>query len=302
MRFATAPLLALSLLASESSTFAQQATIGGSRSNANALFRSLRSNLAGQAYPALMSYTITVHVQSNGGVREDHYDGQVNGGTGDFRVRQFSHEELASPYVPHGINVVLMLQGGAPVVLSKQLPAEPLGVPNLSPIYSFGLRRCPGTSRSSDSTTDDSGLRRIGFVVSTSRIYAVSFVGDELIDGVETSHLALSPVLNPGKNRMRDVWIDGSNNLVRARVSGNFTARETQGVTWLLRFQTTNGLTFIKSETAEAPISFAHQQYDDVSIEFSDISSADGLRALDFALPKDSGDGGLQEPARDGPC
>jgi hypothetical protein len=294
MRFATATLLALSLLSGESSVFAEP--------DANALFGSLRSNLAAQAYPSLMSYAITVHVQSNGAVREDHYDGQADGRTDDFRVRQFSHEEDESPYVPHGINVVFMVQGATPVVLSKQRDAEPFGVPNLSPIYSFGLRRCPGPSDSSDSTTDGSGFRRIGVVVSTSRTYNASFVGDELIDGVETSHLLLSPVSKPEKNRLRDVWIDGSNNLVRARVAGNFTARETQGVTWLLRFQTTNGLTFIKSETAEAPISFAHQRYDDVSIEFSEISRDDAPRALEFALPKDASDGRLQEPAGDSPC
>ncbi|MGA3037821.1 MAG: hypothetical protein ABSE64_10115 [Vulcanimicrobiaceae bacterium] len=288
-----APLIAVSLLASDGSAAAEP--------DANALLRSLRSNLARQAYPSLMSYAITVHVQSNGVVREDHYDGHAKGGTGDFRVSQFSHEEEASPYVPHGINVVLMLQSGSPVMLSKQLPAEPLGVPNLSPIYSFGLRRCPDPSHASDLTTD-SGLRRIGVVVSTSRIYNASFVNDEMIDGVETSHLALLPVLKPDKNRIRDVWVDGSNNLVQARVSGNFTARETLGVSWLLRFQTINGSTFIQSETAEGPISVDHRRYDSVSIEFSDISIDTALTTLEFALPKDSSDGGLQEPAADGPC
>lgn len=262
--------------------------------DANALFQSLRSNLAEQTYPSLMSYAITVHVQSSGAVHEEHYDGQVEG-TGDFRVRQFSHEEEAHPYVPRGINVIV----GA-VAVSRQSPAEAFGVPNLSPIYSFGLRRCAAPAQAPDATTFNSGLRRIGEVVSTNRTYNVSFVGDETIDGVETSHLALSPVFKPKRNRLRDVWIDGSNNLVRARVSGNFTAGKTEGVPWLLRFQTTNGATFIKSETAEASISLEHRKYDDVSIEFSNISRGDALRALEFALPKS--DGGLQEPAGDGLC
>jgi hypothetical protein len=300
-RIATATLLLGLLVCSEGSVFAEQAPLPGSPPDANALFGSLRSRLAGQAFPSLVSYTVVVHTESGDTVLENHYNGQANGRTGDFRVRQISQEEDENPNVAHGINVVLGFQGGTPAVLSQQRDTAPFGVPNLSPMYSFGLRRCPAPSDSS-ATPDESGLPRIGVVVSTSRTYNASFVGNELIDRVETSHLALVPVLNPDKNRLRDVWIDRSNNLLYARVAGNFTARETQSVTWLLQFQTTNGLTFIKSESAEAPIAIAGQRYDDVTIEFSDISTDVATRSLEFALTKDAGDGGLQEPARDSPC
>jgi hypothetical protein len=60
---------------------------------------------------------------------------------------------------------------------------------------------------SPDPSETDS-IKTITSVRARSRPYAVTLVGSETIDGIETTHLALHPYRTPDKHVLRDLWID----------------------------------------------------------------------------------------------
>ncbi len=274
----------------------------------DALFSAARAALANQSYPSHIAYSIVVRVQAAGKTHEDHYRGSIEGSNDNFRVDQFSDEERANPSTPHGINVVWLAGStGTAIALSKRTPGEPMGIPDLSPIYSFGLRKCP-TLEPAD-TGEDATLKTIGRVVSANHIYNVSSLGPEVIDGTNVTHLSLAPITNPARNRLRDVWIDSSDLIIQARTSGNFRARETEHVPWVIRYKQIDGGNYVVSESSEAPVKFAGHVYDSVTIEFRDIvlnvdsGPSRFARDLRFALPQIRSKGAnLIEPSDGDAC
>ena len=119
------------------------------------------------AYPEAVQFVVHVNVQNHGKNLLIHYRGEEEVRRGNIHVDRFSAEEMARPYVPHGINVYLTLgvsTGGATItgagrqaltLLSKKLsPDEPtydlLGTPHLSSAYSFVRSPRIGYHRSAD--------------------------------------------------------------------------------------------------------------------------------------------------------
>ena len=74
-----------------------------------------------------------------------------------------------------------------------------------------------------DATT---GPRTIARVTTRVRPYEVTLVGDETVDGVATTHLALVPYRDPASHLVRDLWIDrATNGVVRLHGVASLAAR-----------------------------------------------------------------------------
>jgi hypothetical protein len=270
--------------------------------NPDDLFAAARTVLANQRYPSHITYSIVVRFDSGDDTHDDIYNGSVDGSSEDFRVDQFSDKERANPATPHGTNISVLSN-----TIGKVNPGESIWIPDLSPIYSFGLRRCPTPDRSASG--GDAGAKTIGRVVSANRTYNVFSVGPETIDGAAVTHLALQPISDPNRYRLRDVWINAANVIVQARTSGNFTARATEHVPWIIRFKTIAGANYVESETSEEPVSVDGRTFDTVTVLFYNIGSQPefgfmrATRNAQLALP-DEGRGGenLTEPASSNAC
>jgi hypothetical protein len=269
-----------------------------------ALFGQARSAWARMTYPRLVDYDVVVILLAGAARRVDRYHGQLEPASGAFRVRPFSQAEEAQPYVPHGTNVIWGLSvgvhGNQPVTapgggatlhlggwIAKETPVEPFAVPELSPLYSFGVRACPGV-RVAD--PDVSGLRTIGSVFTLSRRYRITVIGTEPLDGTAATHLALVPLVDPRADRLRDLWLDPSTFAVlQARVAGNFAGKAEASVPWVIRFATLDGATYIESETSTAPVRRGKKTFDTVQIRFDAVRGDRGSPGLAFALPPDYG-------------
>jgi hypothetical protein len=138
----------------------------------------------------------------------------------------------------------------------------------IAPSGGFTAAPAPGAAPS------DASLRQIGKVSTTFKIYDVSYVGEVKIGDVTTWHLRLKPRLNPGRYRVRDLYIDESNDeTVRIRTEGNFTLKNL-GCYWDVDFAKIDGHWYIVRETADQPV----DGFDSIVVTFSnyrEITKAD---------------------------
>jgi hypothetical protein len=108
-------------------------------------------------------------------------------------------------------------------------------------------------------------LRQIGNVRTTFKIYDVSYVGEVKIGDVACWHLRLKPRLNPGRYRVRDLYIDESNDqTLRMRTEGNFTIKNL-GCYWDIDYAQIDGHWYIVKETADQAV----DGYDSIVVTFS---------------------------------
>lgn len=274
----------------------------------SAVFDRAKTLWAMMKYPEVTEYVVAVTVTSAGNVRTDRYTGEVKSTSGEFRVNKFSDYEIAHPHVPHGINFVAGFSAGMRygpqtvdgIVLNPPAAVERFAVPEISPLYSFGIRSC--SSRTANRVRADDNVKVIGSIATNAdRRYRVTIVGDESVDGQETTHLALIAVSEPKSNRLRDVWVaKATGAVVQARTDGNFSGKSASGTPWLVHFVTTDGATYIESEATEAPLKWGRARLDSVRIVFEHVQAAPRSLTLAFAIPADlSNLNAVVEPSED---
>ena len=260
---------------------------------------------------ARIEYVIVVTAVVNGRPKQNHFRATYLG-DGYLRVANFSNEEQQSPYVPHGVNILVTLglgvgnvragdgyqTGGLPG-LSRALtnlidhdgpPPLLLGVPLLEPGYAFGLRRHPsGAVGVVPQSAPSPGLRTIGTATASYREYDVELVAIEAEADGRAYHLRLTPRREPQRNRLREMWVDVSTfTPLRVITAGNFTAGPPTRARWLTTFHRVRNCTLIDTETALEPLDYGRSNvYDRTSIVFDVISDPDAYRTpvLTFRRP-----------------
>ncbi len=257
-----------------------------------------------QVYPTRIDYVVTVRVVQNGveGVR--HYAAEYAPTTNDLHVVATSIEQLAHPEDPHGITIRITREARGQKAFS--IPVNPeasldyLGVPLLAPTYSFGLARSrdtsvPATPEPSPSAGNEPEI--IGSVIARARTYAVSYLGEERLPQGLAYHLALRPLRDPGRYRLRELWIEAATyRTLKAVTEGNFTDGPATRVNWTTTFQTIDGAQYIDTEKAEGPLRYGAQKFDEASISFERIRAHHGLPSLQFLFSQLPVKNALTEP------
>lgn len=272
------------------------------------IFDRARNELQAQSYPDPIFYRTTVHVSEGVKDESEHFRAEAFS-SGEVRVEGVSEEEQATPHESSGVNFRLAFSigwntgaGGQTETVPqdvhrKEASPDYLGVPLLSPSYSFGLTPERGESPPSSLPFDASNLRTIATVSATSRAYRIAFLGTEIIDGLYTDHLCLEPATHPDRYRIRELWVDAyTYQIVQLRTQGNFTAVPMSNVPWLVTFQNVDGSMYVKSETALEPLAFRHDRtFSSASITFDEIRATGDSPPI---LPTMDGDAdiNLREP------
>lgn len=215
-----------------------------------AIFAKAQRALRAAAYPRTLSYVVHVQVLENGTSRDAHYKEQCNTLTGRIVPDPISEEERSSPHVPHGMNVRVHL--GATVPLGRpEAEVDYLGVPQLSPVYAFGLRDVE------------------------KRDYDVKLVGTERVQNHMDYHLALHPARLSYKLRLRELWIDRKTGAVDRIVShGNFTAFPYLMSNWTVDFAHVRGAAYITQETTDGAIRVDAHTYSGATLYFENVRAA----------------------------
>lgn len=250
------------------------------------IFEHARRVLRAQSYADSIYYRTTVRVSEGAKDELEHFHAQSSGA--DVRVEGISDEEQAAPHESSGVNFKLSFSigwntgaGGQTETATedahrKEASPDYLGVPLISPAYSFGLTSTEtGSAKPSPAGTSD--LPIIASVTAIGRVYDVSLVGTETVDGLYTYHLHLKPAIQPNRYRIRELWVDVyTYRIVRLQTQGNFTSTPMSNVPWLVTFQSVDGSTYIKDETALEPLIFPHDRtFSTASISFNDIRATD---------------------------
>ena len=262
-----------------------------------------RKAWSAQIAPAAVDYVVLVRLRNGEKPTAIHYRGEEDIAADTIHVDRFSDEEVATPYVSRGINVVVGLAvsfgskavGQTPnrpsaatggILLSRPEPSfDLLGTPHLSPSYAFGMKQLPELAASA---RDPSALKTIGKVAVVSRTYAIR-CDPALTPDEGAMHLLLEPLRDPRNNRLREMWIDPlTNRTLRIRTAGNFRDGPALHCDWSIAFTMIGGVNYIAKEVALGPLDYGRNKiYRDVTISFEHIAplARSTLRTLLHQLP-----------------
>jgi hypothetical protein len=282
------------------------------------IFAQARRYWESQRYPGRLQYTVVVRVHEGGKDRAEHYRSAYDSYTGSIVFNPVSDEELAHPHAAKGANVCILF-----LCLTKpEPPVDFLGAADLSPNYGFGIAPTPLTPvpppltpaeivrqvrdqfhdpdpRATPSPTPEPspGLHEIATVYAKNRAYDVSLVGTDDIDGSPAYHLALHPLREPHRYRLRDLWVDTITFAPRKLVEAlNFTNGPGTNVPWSVTFANRDGALYIDTETALAPMQYRGLIYTQASVSIEDLTPVEKLpRDLSDFQPEDPS-GMLEEP------
>jgi hypothetical protein len=270
--------------------------------DANQIFARARAVWDTQTYPTRIDYIVTVRVTQNGIPERSHYAAEYSPVSADLHVVATSDEQLAQAHVAEGINVRITRQSGGKTTMSipvnVESPTDYLGVPLLEPTYSFGLARAHAiVSQKLNPLPPEEAPGVIGSVVARARTYDISYVGEEEYALGRVHHLSLRPLRDPGRYRLRELWVDTVRfTTVKAVTEGNFVDGPGTRVSWTTTFQTVDGALYIDTEKANAPLRYGAQKFEDATISFETIQAHHGMPPPKFLFSQLPVQNALTEP------
>jgi hypothetical protein len=244
-----------------------------------------------QHYPASIGYKVAVDVTEAGKERVEHYPSYYDALHDAIHVDSVSDYQKEHPPSGRGVALMFNFLGGKVRLGRPDFPVDFLGVPELAPNYSFGIAPyVPASKMTPDELVAEirrefhdskptptpgpsaNGLTEIADVVAYKRYYRIVLVGVDAVEGLAAYHLGLTPLREPTKYRLRDVWIDTKTYATRKLVSdGNFVNGPGPGATWTVTFASVDGQQYIAQEQTAQPLEYGGLRYSDVSIRFEDV-------------------------------
>jgi len=249
-----------------------------------------------QHYPAVVSYMVHVETLRRQKPEERHYRSRWFALTNNVAVDPISVEERAHPYrPPPGFDVSILVHvghiGGPNEGTGTN--GDLIGVPVLTPNYSFGISRYTPPEALTPAELvaeiraefhdpapekiaqlEQKYPKTIAHVFSSSSAYRIVLVGIEQVGNHSDYHLSLSPMREPSKYRLRDVWVNQTTFATdKLRTDGNFVDAGTSSIPWTVTFQHIDGAVYIEREVSERPI---RHWFDSIGISFEGITKGKG--------------------------
>ena len=269
----------------------------------DALFLAARQARSQSAYPHFARYATIVRYRNGASEMTRAWETAEDLRRRIVHARALSRQDAANPHVPHGINVRGSIAAGIarPVppgamsgpppsvgfsaTFNAERPDDPIGQLSLAVDQDFGLAidaaRISATLDMSTISATSTALPHIGRSGAIARTYDVTHLGNVVEDGVALHHLALKPLRDPYRNRLRELWLDAKTSLpVRAVVAGIGDRRPLDTVSWRVDFAQVEGGTYVARETALAPIDYGKAgMLRDVTITFAELHPTNHLTA-----------------------
>jgi hypothetical protein len=258
---------------------------------ADALFAAARRARSESAYAHYALYATVVTFRHGG-----HHVVSTWDTVEDLRRRlvhahSIRREEAARPHVPHGIAIGVTAGPSGPIygmppkgrIINHEPTDDPIGQVTFAVDQDFGLALTAppigATVSMSQVATTVSTLPNIGRTGTVARTYDITDLGDLAEGGVTMHHLALRPLREPRRYRLRELWLDTKSALpVRAVVAGIGDDWPLDAVDWRVDFKQLDGGTYIARETALSPLDTDGGRLDDVTITFDDLRPTNRLK------------------------
>ncbi len=246
------------------------------------IFASARRAWDGSAYPRYTTYTVGVRYEKGARKISRHYATYEDMRRNLVFARDFSPEEEADPKTPHGTNLAI-----GPFVINPDHPEDPIGPLALGINQDYGISltsRLIKAVNDAEDAANATGLPIIGSTSTTQRDYDVRFIGTETAaDGTLVDHLGLTPLHDPKRLKVREIWVDAKTYVVHSvLLASNFNGSPLSGVAWRVEYRIVDGAPYLDTETAQAPVTYRGQgTLRDVTIAFTDVKE---LERLPWAL------------------
>jgi hypothetical protein len=263
------------------------------------IFGHARNVWAQQRYPAYLTYTVTVNVTERGVDKTKHYHLAYDAQNAKIYVNPVSDEERAAPPDPNGVTFHLLPKRQHQVLFDKKVgnPGEAvdyLGVPMVSPTYSFGMSTAafegdrdpdalvqeirreyadPTPPLKARQIANSGPIKTIAMVTGYHRNYDITLAGMDNLDGHQCYHLLLKPTYQSARLRLRELWVDTQTfETLKLVTAANFTGSQ---VPWTITFADMNGALYIAQEEAMKPVGVGDHRYEHASVSFDAITPSD---------------------------
>jgi hypothetical protein len=245
-------------------------------SDPQAIFAAARAAWAYTAYPRYANYSVGVRYRSGAAVVVRHYETLEDLRRVIVFAQTFSREETANPsFPPPGVNF-----GMLGMTVNSARPDDPIGPLALAINYDFGIslaQRTTQVAQMGSEVTSPARYPVIGRTGASARTYDVRLI--ETLEGGQTYHLGLTPLHDPKRYRLREMWVTAQTFITqKILIAANFSREPYTDVPWLVTFKQIDGGPYISEERAQGALDFGEAgSLADVTISFDDLRSTSSL-------------------------
>ncbi len=236
-------------------TRGSQPPAGTMLSGSDVLHRT-RELLLGLSYPPFVSFAVNVRATIGAKPFAESFQSIVRTRDDIVATHSIPFATTNKPENPYGTDIMILGLRLHPTRHNEN-HEEPFGVPQISPLYSFGLRP-PGEIMPSLFPTPEpeaTDIRSLGRIESFAREYDVTLAGIEPYGPRYVYHLVLRPVSEPTRYRIRDLWVDTQTFVpLKLRSAGIFPQGQAAALNWDVAYTVVNGFWLMDREWAETPV------------------------------------------------
>jgi len=220
--------------------------------SAGTIFAKARVAMYLRQYPRYVAYIIDIQSTAFGKHYHEGYRAMLRTHDNALVVKSTPVYTTNQPVSPYGFSFFGIDKEGKP----QDHIEPPFGIPWMSAVYDFGLARPPSPKIGGEKQNPDTEEARVmGRIDVTGGDYDVSLLGRENDDGADVYHLALRPLRDPDRNRLREMWVDAKTFDVRKLITyGIFSSGPPSTVPWTVTFIQLQGHWFIRQETTTATL------------------------------------------------
>jgi len=244
-------------------------------SEAERVFVQARDTWQARAEAPFLSYGIRLRITSSARHWDNWWEALYRNSDKRFVVRR-----LVSPVDDEKRlkGTPLCLQAFGLKIFDTNKDAEPIFVedPSIQAAESFGLLRSKVgesvTALYADETPAPGSTAppEVGRVQTIARDYAVELMDDEPIDD-NLYHLRLTPLHDPRRLRLRELWVSKDDYLTTKLVVDGISDGEPYDRTrWVASYVTLNGRVYLQQIRNEAPLHFGLTTVQDIEFDFVD--------------------------------
>jgi hypothetical protein len=262
------------------SALAASALAGPNDLSAAEIFDRALAFVRAQNYPPYISYVVTVDTQAKGRWLVEQFASLCR--SRDDRVSTTAKPLSTTNQPDNPYRFKLKVKGLA--IHDSPNIDEPLGVPEISPAYDFGLSK-------------------LAPAASSERSYEVALVEQQTLRGRAAYVLELSPIGDPKKYRVRKLWVDAETfAVVQLTTEGAFAAGPGTTVAWTVTYSVDHGHWLIENEATTASLVLGgyapvvnsyitlpgSTKYEGISYSFSQFEFPKNVSDIDFLESKSS--------------
>ena len=242
-------------------------------------------------YPSVVSFIVTSRSTVNGKPFVESFRSSARTSDGVVTTHTVPVATTNLPENPWGWRINIPIIGSLFPSQRKGNYSQPFGVPEISPMYTFGLTpRKPAAFPGMRTPEPVIDIKELGRIVTVGRFYDVSLLGIEQYHSRYTYHLKLVPLDRPDYYRLREVWIDTQAYIIwKLRSQGIFDSGPATTVPWDAEYTVVDGRWFMASETTASTIrtggflaNTPPVNYQGVTYTFSDFTYPEDTLDVDF--------------------